>query len=192
MPPQVAARPLRNGGNSEKLLPRRYQLPHLRLCIPLWANCGQPSRRCRVRPQPRLIPKHCTQTTQSVRVSCTTRSAPSAAQTSCCPQRAQPLLLLLKSLHSLLFRKSCWGRAVPHPAFEAGKNRVSLIPISFQDGLRRSTVVVRQPFRSSGRMTGTGDRRREARLTTGGAADIRLAVRGDEGTQWTWRRPPSA
>jgi hypothetical protein len=37
---------------------------------------------------------------------------------------------------------------------------MSLSSISFQDGVRRSTVVVRQPFRSSKRIMGTGVRRR--------------------------------
>lgn len=51
---------------------------------------------------------------------------------------------------------------------------MSLIPISFQDGVRRSTVVVRQPFRSSRRITGTGVRRRGVHLTRGGAAEVAL------------------
>ena len=130
------------------------------LWIPLWGNCAHSSHKRPVGPQPRSIPNRCTRTTQSVPVSCTTRSALPAAQTPCCPQIAQALLLLWKSLRSLLFRKRCWGRAVPHPGLQASKTSVSLTPISFQDGLRRSTVVVRQPVRSSERFTGTGVRRR--------------------------------
>jgi hypothetical protein len=51
---------------------------------------------------------------------------------------------------------------------------VSLIPISFQDGLRRSTVVVRLPFRSSKRNTGTGVRRRGVHLTRGDRLKLAL------------------
>ena len=60
-----------------------------------------------------------------------------AAQTSCCPQHAQALILLLRSLHSFFFGKGTWGRAVPHPHVDARTPRVSLIPISFQDGAQR-------------------------------------------------------
>jgi hypothetical protein len=149
------------------------------------ANTGRVHR-------PDRSPTAAHRTTQSARVSYTTQPVPPAAQTASCPQLAQALLLILKLLHSLLVRKSCWGQAVPHPGIEARKTRVSLIPISFQDGVRRSTVVVRQPYRPSERITGTGVRRRGPRHTRGGAAEVSLAVRGDEGTQWTWRRPPSA
>jgi hypothetical protein len=122
------------------------------LWIRLCGNCSHLSCGGPLRPQARPLPNRCTRTTQSVLVSCTSRPARQAAQTRCCPQRAQALLLLLKSLRSLFFRKGRWGRAVPHPVSEPRKTWVSLIPISFQDGLRRSTVVVRQPVRSSGRV----------------------------------------
>jgi hypothetical protein len=164
-----------------------------KLWIPLCANFAHLPCGHSVRPQPRPLPNHCTRTTQSGRVSYTTRSAPPAAQTPCCPQRAQALLLLLKFLHSLLFRKRGWGRAVPHRRSEPPKTRLSLHPISFQDGPGRSTVVVRQPVRSSERITGTGVRRRGSpRLT--GVEPLKLALLFEviEGTQWTWRRPPSA
>jgi hypothetical protein len=158
--------------------------------------CAQTAdtRRPNTRPvhRPDRSPTAAHTATQFSCVSYTARSAPPAAQTACCPQLAQALLLILKFLHSLFFRKSCWGRAVPHPGIGARTTRVSLIPISFQDGLRRSTVVVRQPYRPSEWITGTGVRRRGPRPTRGGAAEVSLAVRGDEGTQWTWRRPPSA
>jgi hypothetical protein len=159
-------------------------------------RCAQTAHthRANARPvhRPHRSPDRCTQSAQSIRVSCTTRSVPPAAQTACCPQLAQALLLILKSLQSFFFRNKCWGRPFPHPGIQARKTRVSLIPISFQDGLRRSTVVVRQPDRRSERIAGAGVRRRGPRLTRGGAAEVSLAVRGDEGTQWTWRRPPSA
>jgi hypothetical protein len=130
------------------------------------------------------IPIRCTRTPQPDVVSSTPRPAPPAAQTSCCPQRAQALILLLNSLVRLFFRKRAWGRVVPHPRRCPGQTRVSLIPISFQDGVRRSTVVVRLPFRSSERITGTGVRRREISAPHGVlAAEVSLAVRGDEGTQ---------
>jgi hypothetical protein len=48
--------------------------------------------------QPRPVPNRCTRTTQPRPVSCTTPSAPPAALTSCCPQLAQALILLLKYL----------------------------------------------------------------------------------------------
>jgi hypothetical protein len=156
-------------------------------------NCSHPHAKHWLGAQPRPIPNHCTQTTQPGPESSTTRSPPPAARTSCCPQLAQPLLLLLKSLPRFLFRKRHCGRAVPHPDPDPGKRWVSLNPISFQVGLRRSTVVVRLPFRSSEWITGAGVcRRGTPHLMWGGAADVGLAVRGDEGTQWTWRRPQSA
>jgi hypothetical protein len=161
--------------------------------MPLWENHSQSTVDRSPGAQPRPIPNRYTRTTQLGPVSCTTWLAAPAAQTSCCPQLAQALILLLKSLLSLFFRKRLWGRAVPHPGIGPGKSRLSLLPISFQDGLRRSTVVVRLPFRSSELITGTSVRRREIpRLRWGGTAEVGLAVRSDEGTQWTWRRPQSA
>jgi hypothetical protein len=147
--PQLAAGARSGAENSKKLVTRRHHQSQLGLCIPLCANCGQIPDERPDGPQPRPIPNRCTRTTQSVPVSYTTRPARRAAQTSCCPHLAQALLLLLKSLRSLFFRKGCWGRAVPHPGFQASKTLMSLIPISFQERLRRSTVVVRQPDRSS-------------------------------------------
>jgi hypothetical protein len=103
------------------------------------------------------------------------------------------LITVIEITTSFFSRKRRWGWTVAHPGFGLGKRCVSLLPISFQVGVRRSTVVVRLPFRSSERITGTGVRRRGiSRLTWGGAAEVGDAVRDDEGTQWTWRRPQSA
>lgn len=145
---------------SKKLWTRRHHQSQQRLWMTMCANCAQFDDERPVRPQPQPIPNRCTQTTQSVPVSCTTPPASPAAQTPCCPQHAQALILLLKSLHSLFFRKGRWGRAVPHLAIQARNPRVSLHPISFQECLRRSTVVVRRPGSAVGVITGTGVRRR--------------------------------
>ena len=158
----------------------------VRKLLTLWR---QPRARCTTATDPQSL--HTNHTTRP-RVMHNPVSSPSSADvmlsTTC-----TGLNTVTEISTSFFFRKRRWGRAVPHPGLDPGKRRVSLILISFQDGLRRSTVVVRLPFRSSERITGTGVRRRGIpRLTWGGAAEVGLAVRGDEGTQWTWRRPQSA
>jgi hypothetical protein len=161
----------------------------MRLCATLLTLARQPRSSCTTptRPQP-LHTNHTTRT----RVMHSPVGFPSSTDVMLSPA-CTGLNTVIEISTSLFFRKRRWGQAVPHPGLDPGKRRVSLLAISFEDGLRRSTVVVRLPFRSSKRITGTGVRRREIpRLTWSGAADAGLAVRGDEGTQWTWRRPQSA
>lgn len=164
-----------------------------RLCTRLCATCPHLGSEHRIHAQPRPLPNRYTQTTRTVPMSCTARPTLPAAQTPCCAQAAQALLLLLRSLTNLFFRKRCWGRTTTQPGCEPGKTRQSPLAFSFQDGLRRSTVVVRQPVRWSQRV--------RAQASVGGrqqASDwpqpLKSAVLFEviEGTQWTWRRPPSA
>lgn len=155
----------------------------------LLTHSHQSRARCTTATDPQPLP---TNHTTRPRVMHNPVGSPSRADAMLSPTCTGPITVIEIST-SFFFRKRRWGQAVPHPGLDPGKRRVSLILISFQDGLRRSTVVVRLPFRSSERITGTGVRRRGIpRLIWGGAADVGLAVRGDEGTQWTWRRPQSA
>lgn len=160
-------------------------------------GCAQPAHTWRANPGSMHnrghSPNRYTQNPRTVPMSCTARPALPAAQTPCCAQAAQALLLLLRSLTNLFFRKRCWGRTTAQPGREPGKTRLSPLAFSFQDGLRRSTVVVRQPVRWSQRL--------RAQPSVGGrqlACDwpqpLKSAVLFEviEGTQWTWRRPPSA
>jgi hypothetical protein len=150
---------------------RSPQASHVCLWIRLWANSSHSRRNHSGRCTGAAIPIHCTRTTQAGAVSCTPRPTPPTALTRRCPHHAQALILLLKSLHSFLFRNRAWGGTTPHPRPGPEQTRLSLTPISFQDGVRRSTVVVRLPFRSSERITGTGVHRREHRTSQGEAAE---------------------
>jgi hypothetical protein len=106
----------------------------------------QPRARCTTATDPQ--PLHTNHTTRP-RVMHNPVGSPSSADVMLSPT-CTGLITVTEISTSFFFRKRRWGRAIPHPGLDPGKRRVSLILISFQDGLRRSTVVVRLPFRSSG------------------------------------------
>lgn len=110
-----------------------------------------------------------------------------AARRRTCPQTAQALILVLRSLHRFFFEEQPWGRRVSQHPQSAHPLGLSAFAISFQDGRRSSTVVIRLPLWTSWRMTCP------RRLLRGPASgDGRLAAGFEflvgEGTLWTWRR----
>src|ERR1700739_1826540 len=66
-----------------------------------------------------------------------------AAPRPTCPQNAQHLILLLRSLHRFFFEVRRWGRALRRHRGAHRRRGLSAFTISFQDGRRRSTVVLR-------------------------------------------------
>jgi hypothetical protein len=103
------------------------------------------------------------------------------------PQNAQPLLLLLRSLRCFFFEVHRWGHLVAERSRNRHLRGLSAPASSFQVGLRRSTVVLRLPLRSSSHYP-------PAAFVPGAPASggLRLAtgfeVLVGEGTLWTWRR----
>ncbi len=176
--------------NFKKLLPRRYQqsqhtavdAPVGKLLTPRARTPGQST--AATDPQP-LHTNH----TIRPRVMHNLAGAPSSADTML-STHCTGLNTVTEISTKFVLQKRALGTSRSTPRITTSKPRVSLISISFQDGLRRSTVVVRQPVRSSKRSTGTGVRRRGAP----GVEPLKLALLFEviEGTQWTWRRPPSA
>lgn len=65
-----------------------------------------------------------------------------------CPQLAQALILVLRSLHRFFFEIQAWGRPVHTRRPRLGQLGLSGFAISFQDGVEGSTVVLRLPLRS--------------------------------------------
>src|ERR1700730_7942443 len=142
--------------DSKKLLPRPQHLsqdPAVDTAVrKLLTLSYQPLVRCTTAADPQ--PLHTNHTIRA-RVMHNPAGSPSSADVMLSPTCTGPITVIEIST-SFFFRKRLWGRTVPHPALDPGKRRVSLILISFQDGLRRSTVVVRLPFRSSGTDYGRG------------------------------------
>lgn len=66
-----------------------------------------------------------------------------------CPQNAQALILVLRSLHRFFFEIQRWGRPVHTRRLSLDPLGLSGFAISFQDGVEGSTVVLRLPLRSS-------------------------------------------
>lgn len=114
-----------------------------------------------------------------------TRPMPARCARAGCPQIAQPLILILRSLRSFLFEVRPWGHSSLTPAEVAPQRGLSPSTVSFQVGLRSSTVVVRLLLRPSWRITEPaafvteGPQRRPGELGTD--LDVTLG----EGTQWT-------
>lgn len=103
-------------------------------------------------------PRACTARVRPHRLNMSPTAAPTVIHTpthraSCggdrCPQNAQALLLLLRSLHRIFFEIQPWGRSVHTLRRGRRQPGLSAFAISFQDGPRGSTVVLRLPLRSS-------------------------------------------
>ena len=91
-------------------------------------------------------------------LSSTTPPTSRAGPTSGCPQHAQDLILLLVSLRSFFFEKTSGDSPSSPPRYCRTEDPRVTRSISFQDGVRSSTVVVRLPFRLSQRVAETGIR----------------------------------
>jgi hypothetical protein len=137
---------------------------------------------------------HTTPPSPAANIGCTVTSpvihkpiAALAAPGRSCPQIAQALILVLRSLHRFFFEEQPWGRRVSQHPRSARPLGLSAFAISFQDGLRSSTVVIRLPLWTSWRVT---CHRRSWRGPASG--DGRLAAGFEflvgEGTLWTRRR----
>ncbi|MDT5411230.1 MAG: hypothetical protein QOG14_3450, partial [Mycobacterium sp.] len=161
----------------------------IRLCAKLLILCRQPLASCTTATSPQ--PLHTNHTTQP-RVMHNAVGSP-AAQTSCCPQLAQALLLLLKYLQVSSLENGTGDRPFHTPVSTRESAECRRFRLAFKMGSDALRLWFDCRF---GRRNGlparasVGGEYRASR--GGGAADVGLAARGDEGTQWTWRRPQSA
>jgi hypothetical protein len=151
------------------------------VCTPLWTTWDQPSDQAArltqsgPRPQPGQITGTC-----HPQLIHNPRGAHAGA-TPLHPQHAQALILLLIYLLGFLFEEGGWGNS-ERSGFATGQ-RPSMSPrsISFQVEPESSTVIQRQPLRSSQRIV-------ETRSEIPGNRWLALLCGMIEGTLWTWRR----
>lgn len=125
--------------------------------------------------------------------SSTTHPAFPTGPTPRCPQHAQALILLLKFLRSFFFEKTSGDGSLPHRLTVATLTRESLDRLAFKMPLEALRLWFDFRFGCRDGVTGTGVRHRGVpHPTRNGVADeLSLAVRGYEGTLWTWRQPKS-
>lgn len=148
-------------------------------------RCGQPETNHPMTRRPLHSPadvhSRAKSPAQVIHSSFTTPDMARAAPTRIHPQHAQALLLLLIYLLGFLFEEGGWGNTKRSAL--ATRQRPSMSPrsISFQVEPESSTVIQRQPLRSSQRIV-------ETRGEIPGNRWLALLCGLIEGTLWTWRR----
>jgi hypothetical protein len=155
------------------------------MCAALYTN--QPNSRAPIAPRctPVVHPQRPNKGRTVVNAVIHTPTTVLAAPRPSCPQNPHPLILLLSHLCCFFFEVQRWGCFVTLGSEASRRPGLSGFAISFQDGLRSSTVVLRLPLRvvvvPYAPPTFVGGRpQRAGRLATGFSVG--------EGTLWTRRR----
>ena len=145
------------------------------VCAPLctnWSNVrATPGRTC----TPLLAPQR-THTAHTVNSPVIHNPIPPlAASRQGYPQSPHPLILLLRYLLRFFLEEQPWGRSLAQGHETSHRAGLSAVAISFEDGLRGFTVVLRLPFAV-------------VVVTQEAAPALVLELLLGEGTLWTRRR----
>jgi hypothetical protein len=129
-----------------------------------------------------------------VPTSSTTHIAPPTGLTPHCPQHAQALILLLRSLRSFFFEKTSGDGRVPNPCTATSMTRESLDRLAFKMASEALRLWFDFRFGCRDGLRGQAFVTGEYPIPRGMVQRMDLAwlVRSYEGTLWTWRRPKSA